>query len=257
MFVENIDCQESAFRKNKPTNLYHYTSIEALCAIINSIDENGELFTLRATHASYLNDMTEGTLLPEVLGQLGAKDVFLQLLPALEGYPFVLSLSQLENDLNMWRCYANEGCGVTLGIDYEKLSEAFPQQLKQCSYIDVEKLLDKYNTHEVKKTIEDKNLIPLAKLLRDIYYYKDPSFQAEQEWRIFERGIPSDFTIQKGTLTPYLPLKIPVAALNSITFGPKCDFERNCFAFARMLKGMVKTEDATRIQFLSSNIPLN
>lgn len=255
--MEECNRFEKTVGHNKPTNLYHYTSIEALNAIINSIDRDGEFFTLRATHASYLNDLTEGALLPETFRQLGVKDFLLQLLPTMEGYPFVLSLSQLENDLNMWRCYANEGCGVTLGIDYEKLSEAFPQQLKQCSYVDAEKLFDKYNTPEVKKAIEDKNLIPLAKLLRDIYYYKHPSFQAEREWRILERWIPDDFTIQKGTLTPYLPLKIPVAALNSITFGPKCDFERNRFAFARMLKGKVKTEDdASRIQFLSSDIPL-
>ena len=254
--MEECDCFEKTVGHNKPTNLYHYTSIEALYAIVNSIDENGEFFILRATHASYLNDLTEGSLLPETFRQLGVKDFLLQLLPAMDGYPFVLSLSQLENDLNMWRSYANEGYGVTLGIDYEKLSEAFPQQLKQCSYIDAEKLFDKYNTPEVKKAIGDKNLIPLAKLLQDIYYYKHPSFVSEQEWRIVEKNFPNGFVHKNGRLTPFYSIKIPLSALSSITFGPKCDFERNCFAFARMLKGKVRTEDSTRIQFLSSDIPL-
>lgn len=58
-------------------NLYHYTSIESLYAILNGINnDNPENVYLKlwATHASFLNDMTEGCILPNVLKRLGAPE---------------------------------------------------------------------------------------------------------------------------------------------------------------------------------------
>lgn len=41
------------------------------------------------------------------------------------GYPFVLSLSELCDDLNMWRCYADQGRGVAIGLDKPILDEEY------------------------------------------------------------------------------------------------------------------------------------
>lgn len=92
--------------------LYHYTSLETLYAIISNIkptSENEAYFTLRATHASFLNDLNEGRLLPEALKEIGINENKLWLSLDRTGYPFVLSLSELCDDLNMWRCYADQG----------------------------------------------------------------------------------------------------------------------------------------------------
>lgn len=58
----------------EPDILYHYTSLDALFSIITNIDyedESNVSFTLRATHASFLNDLNEGRLLSEALRKLG------------------------------------------------------------------------------------------------------------------------------------------------------------------------------------------
>ena len=54
--------------------LYHYTSLETLHAIISEIDNSDShfvYFKLRATNAYYLNDLTEGRLLLSALKKLG------------------------------------------------------------------------------------------------------------------------------------------------------------------------------------------
>ena len=64
----------------EPDILYHYTSLDALFSIITNIDyedESNVSFTLRATHASFLNDLNEGRLLSEALRKLGVSEVML------------------------------------------------------------------------------------------------------------------------------------------------------------------------------------
>lgn len=88
----------------EPDILYHYTSLDALFSIITNIDyedESNVSFTLRATHASFLNDLNEGRLLSEALRKLGVSEVMLWSAEAIQGYPFVLSLSELNDNLNM------------------------------------------------------------------------------------------------------------------------------------------------------------
>ena len=86
-----------------PENLYHYTSIESLLSIINGIDINNEFVKFRSTHIAYLNDMTEGRLLQNALKKNGINEDAIKILEACKGYPFVMSLSENSDDLNMWR----------------------------------------------------------------------------------------------------------------------------------------------------------
>lgn len=102
--------------------LYHYTSIETLYALIKGIEVESEesiRLTLWATHAGFLNDLTEGQLLAKALKKIGAPSGLLDTLIGMLGFPFVISLSELDDDLNMWRCYANQGKGVAIGLDQD------------------------------------------------------------------------------------------------------------------------------------------
>ena len=129
--------------------LYHYTSLETLHAIISEIDNSDShfvYFKLRATNAYYLNDLTEGRLLLSALKKLGANEMLLSMLQTTFGYPFIVSFSEHGDDLNMWRCYASEGNGVAIGLDQIEIESAADYtnncQFDKCEYVSLEELIE-------------------------------------------------------------------------------------------------------------------
>ena len=247
-----------------PETLYHYTSTEALLSILNSIDKNGETFTLRATHGSYLNDLSEGALLPTALHQLGADESVMEILRDLSGYPFVLSFSEEGDDRFMWECYANQGKGATIGIKPDKLNDALPSfsgedyraSLRKCEYTTVDDLVERYRGEGISEILKNENRTPLSRLLQEAYYYKYKDFEDEHEWRIFITSFPNGYRATDNGIVPYRELKIPVSALSSITFGPRCDFERNNFAVFRLLYDKIGLTRLNAIEIKRSPIPL-
>lgn len=250
----------------EPDILYHYTSLDALYAIISNIKSvSGEdaYFTLRATHASFLNDLNEGRLLPEALKELGLSEDILWNAQLIQGYPFVLSLSELRNDLNMWRCYADDGKGVSIGLKKSVLENPYPYpkigELVKCQYITKEKLKQHLKTKGVEELIRTNDFTPLARLIqKGLLTYKDSAFEAEREWRINVLGVESNYRInnEAGLIIPYSEIKLPVTAIKSITIGPKSDYERNKFAVLRFLKTKITSVDLSSIRISSSLIPL-
>ena len=244
---------------NEPSTLYHYTSLETLFAIINNInndDPNNVYFTLRATHASFLNDDTEGKLLPNVLHDLGVTDSSLLILQSLQGYPFVCSLSELDDDLNMWRCYANDGKGVAIGLNYSELKSILNDKLTKIEYASHDELKKRLISGGIKQMLHAEDKLPLSRLLYEALSYKHPSFSAEKEWRIYKYFIENGFRISNGQIIPFLELHISVSAMETILLGPKCEFEKNRFSIYRMLKNKISSTDLNHIKIIKSNIPL-
>lgn len=239
-----------------PNFLYHYTSIEAVLAIIKSLgnkDNEYNNITLRATHVSFLNDLTEGCLLPKALVSCGIPERPISIMLCCSGYPFILSFSELDDDLNMWRCYAQDGKGVSLSFDTNYFSLDAESRLEECAYITPEALKDmllsKVNLEELRQT---GNTLPLGRFLQDACKYKDSSFHAEKEWRIIKSGSIDDFRTSEETIIPYAEIKVPKEALVSIRLGPKCHFDKNAFSLNRLLYkyGM------GHVQIEQSDIPL-
>ena len=99
--------------------IYHYTNINALLSILNGIkvEKNGTpVLTLRATNINYLNDYSEGQLLPRVLDKMGIS------IPEQLGDIYITSFSNSFDSLSMWRGYAKDGEGVALCFDKSLLS---------------------------------------------------------------------------------------------------------------------------------------
>ena len=246
--------------------LYHYTGIETLYAIINNInkeDENCIRFTLRATHAGFLNDLTEGQLLSNALRKLSAEEGLLNSLIGILGYPFVVSLSELEDDLNMWRCYANQGKGVAIGLDKDVIIDAMRHQLwsnvadfNKCQYYTEDELVDYLRSNRIDELLQNPNRKPLGRLLSKALVFKNKSFKAEEEWRIYANYVESDFRVSDNTIIPYYNILLPMEAINSITFGPKCDFTRNSFSTYRMIKATIGEKWAEGIDMKRSSVPL-
>lgn len=246
--------------------LFHYTSVETLYAVIKGIEsENDESirFTLWATHAGFLNDLTEGQLLANALKRLGAPIGLLNNLIGMQGYPFVVSLSELYDDLNMWRCYANQGKGVAIGLDKEVIENAIKHQVwcnaadfGKCDYYSEEELVEYLKQKGVEAKLKDTNLLSLSKLISESLLFKNKSFEAEKEWRIYASSIESDFRVADSLIIPYYKVKMPIEAMTSITFGPKCDYEKNSFSIYRMIKATIGEKYAEDIELKESKIPL-
>lgn len=245
----------------EPDILYHYTSLDALFSIITNIDyedESNVSFTLRATHASFLNDLNEGRLLLEALKEIGINENKLWFSLDRTGYPFVLSLSELCDDLNMWRCYADQGRGVAIGLDKPILDEEYQTyskgKLDICKYVSKDELFDILKEDGSEKIITNKNVLSLDRLIVDkLLVYKDKSFTAEREWRIHVMDTEDKFRVNPNSdlIIPFKELKIPLAALKSITLGPKCEYERNHFSLSRIL-----SKYSQRIKIQKSHVPL-
>lgn len=234
--------------KTEPSVLYHYTSLEALFSIISKVEtirtgetpsEGERHIKLWASHCDFLNDSTEGTLLPNVLKRFKKfKDLDIYALASMSGYPLIISFSELEDDLNMWRSYANDGRGVAIGFNFKKLNEIKEvdcdrRPLCKCEYTTGNSLWEQYKNRDFPEVYE--NLSPLSKELNNMMKYKDSHFASEKEWRFVACDIPNKFRMSKNLIIPYKEISMPLDIIDSITLGPQCDLERNRFSIGRLI----------------------
>ena len=225
--------------------LYHYTSLETLHAIISEIDNSDShfvYFKLRATNAYYLNDLTEGRLLLSALKKLGANEM----------------LSEHGDDLNMWRCYASEGNGVAIGLDQIEIESAADYtnncQFDKCEYVSLEELIEILKKKNIEELLKMEDIKPLAQLIRNMLKYKDKSFVSEAEWRIHDFNIETNFRVSNNLIIPFREIRVPVSAIQTIVIGPKCEYDRNSFSIGRFLKSRLpSTQD---VQIIKSSVPL-
>jgi hypothetical protein len=111
-----------------PKTLYHYTSLEALVAIVRSK-------RLRASNIRFLNDKSESlSLKQDVVAILQKRVVSVEderlvntVLDSINAYPrqslFVTSLSEKSDLLSQWRAYCPSGLGVSIGFSSACLNE--------------------------------------------------------------------------------------------------------------------------------------
>lgn len=252
--------------------IYHYTNASALLGMFKNCSKENPYITMWATHALYLNDPTEYEY-----GKEKCRDI----LPILEenmeipiqnrisimldddyvkemsnvrdflsstrpksihsGTPYVISFSKAEDSLPMWSNYAQNGNGIAIEFDRDKLSQYVV--LKDCIYsiedIDYlelqEDIQEDYNNAilEVEQAsgILDKHLAVLNFLTnfnaKVAAFIKHDGYKYEQEVRC---RVPSAtdilFRESKGLIIPYVEFQIPCDAIRSIYIGPTIDKQR-------------------------------
>lgn len=260
--------------------LYHYTTIEALFYIIEQMhlepdtDETGQkneywVLPLRATHIGFLNDSTEGNLLPRALAGLQVNQDALHGALLQNGKQYVLSFSKKKDDLNMWRSYSDDGYGVMLGFDRDGLEKHVNELYKNdnpmslampvvdCDYVGNEeisvKLIDDKDLAEYQAK---GNMLALSRVLENSLKYKHPCFHDEKETRVIIVGaLQEKYRVSKHSIIPYQELSFPVTLLKEILFGPKADYERNRFSVANMLKNKLGEVHMRHIRFEKSELP--
>ena len=142
--------------------IYHYTNASALLGMFKNCSKENPYITMWATHALYLNDPTEYEygkekcydILPILEEKMGIpvesristmRDMYITEMSKLRdfisstrpnsiqyGTPYLISFSKSEDSLPMWSNYAQNGNGIAIGFNPDKLSEYI--KIKDCKY---------------------------------------------------------------------------------------------------------------------------
>ena len=260
--------------------LHHYTTIEALFSIIEHMclesvfDENGLshdawYVTLRATHIGFLNDTTEGEILPSALARCGVDQKKLTHSLLTNGKSYVLSFSRKYDDLNMWRSYSNDGTGVILSFNRTALTEhiqklychnkplCYAMSVEDCVYNTEDELYSQiFYDEKLKKFQKDGNLLTLSKLLEKFLNYKHPCFLDEAETRVTLIGpLLEKYRIRNNMLVPYQEISFPLTTLECITIGPKQDVDRMQYSIYNLLKIKLGEANIKHLKLAISELP--
>lgn len=212
--------------------LYHYTSKENFLKII----ENKSLF---ATDIRFLNDGMETNMVSKILNELLSEDneieevleqdkfyisEFYESFKGVETY--VVSFSEKSDDLNQWRCYASNATGICIEFNIDKLLDCLNNTKCQENCIHPNFALEKcIYDFEKQKTIirnlilnyknKSKNERSISNLITDLLkcaaYFKDKSFESEDEYRLIVTNVDKaskKTRLGRNAYIPYYEVKI-------------------------------------------------
>lgn len=253
--------KENDNTENNNESLYHYTSIEVLCKLLNGYRENMSTGNMIfwASSIFTMNDPQEMRHGKEVLGKLiPANEIVFgippedrldissvdcdKLLSDFKNSTFIISLSMKSDDLYMWNMYGDRGYGVMIEFDncikVDSIYNTEDYDLEEVCYTDGIKnyplLRDIYNegltkwrsccNNEQSNKYKEDTISKLFKYLCPSI--KSASYEKEEEFRIRINNVPIEsikFRVNNKILIPYIEVPIPVKYLRSITIGPCCD----------------------------------
>lgn len=223
-------------------------------------DLHPKFLKMWATHYAYQNDPTECILFFNEL----RKEVYKKIIDSTEEQkkltdapsPFdniyLISFSEQEDDLTMWRGYGQDGDGISLGFDFSQLPNdqlmrlIAPDDLKNynakneseghvllrseapqpCLYVNPNSF--SIGDQALKRTL--KNLEEEKTDFKDVVQniinaeyaplFKHYKYEAEREWRIIRRGDMPVYQLSSNIFIPHIEIKIAIACLKKIIVGP-------------------------------------
>lgn len=236
--------------------LYHYTSSETLYkmfqySIFTDQETRARYLKMWATHICYLNDETERKLFSDMLikniiqyselqGSSLTEDQRKEIKQLCNTDTFIISLSELQDDLNMWRGYGGNGIGVNIEFDLSHItpyySTSIPNHFKTekvykvhpCTYhkpedCKIEESLVRNIYTYITQTNHNSFMgATLIKQIEDLStIYKHDAYQEEKEWRfIIDKSYPFKYIYSNRIIKPYIEFPIPLEAITAITIGP-------------------------------------
>ena len=279
--------------------IYHYTSLEIFLKMVDCIDtkDKQSTFTFWASNAYCMNDPSEMQIGYDFLRSyingadpiLSEKEKLLSLMPessnnmfnpdsseyflGKENNPFVVSFSNKRDNIPMWSLYGNNGYGVCLGFDEERIkkngkklpdiylqpvayhqndNETATPELKlladticknlQDYCLQIDSINNKDNVITLKKTFL-KRLCPFISA-----YIKVSDYCNEQEVRLMSicdlenSRVHYRFSMAHNVI-PYIEVKIPVDSLGVIILGSNANSQLNKFFVETALKQKGITPD--------------
>lgn len=257
-----------------PQVLYHYTTVESLMKILDTKSNNGNI-NFRASEVRSMNDTEEHIHILSIFKEAMIEYENMKSIPEPEwksshfhefgfdsilkmnGTNFVLSLSECEDDLGMWRAYGNNGDGVAIGLNFERLINTklgYKRKLgiNRCVYDDqvkVKNMIDRALVHGYekmdyagkRKTIE---MSVIEELFRKSPIYKHQAFSLEKEWRVYI-NVPSPFKNEEikyrerdGIPIPYIDFFYEKEIVENIIIGPCVNVDLTNASLRSFLYGM-------------------
>lgn len=304
---EKMKEDRMGIRQIADTCVFHYTNTGTLIGMLKNTSKDNTSMAFWASHISYMNDPQEREYgIKKMWEVLETVEDELLIPPTkritklnrekLDEFIFEkntdknsltnmysISFSKLFDILPMWNMYGQNGNGICLGFDLNKLQIFLkskkmeplygikygigenvdnPQTVKEemkswkeyvkCVY---EKIA--HNTEE-RRIFNDfntaiNNYIALLNFIPG--NIKHPAYKYEDEYRLYCRELDRKvfFRDRNGLLLPYVEVELPVSALKIITIGPTADKNRQVMSVAKLLKE--KDIDINQITFCSSDIP--
>ena len=253
--------------------LYHYTTMDTFISMMEHslFHQNDNLepthLIMWAGHSSFQNDPTECKLYFEGLRKAIENYCLNNSCNLMEEYDklineperglslYFISFSEQEDDLTMWRGYGQNGDGISLGFDFDKLPDDPLMCLRdrdnpdnnnyqldtrliynkdypiKCVYTEPNDI--KIEEDTCRRTIQnlqdedqgkDKEWRDVIQHLIDCQEapkYKHFKYEAEKEHRIVKIGeLPKFRKGKDGFPTPYIEVGIPISCLQQIIIGP-------------------------------------
>lgn len=281
--------------------LYHYTTMDTFYSMMeHSLYPTKNIIPTHimmwAGHYSFQNDPTECKLyftgLEKAIQEYSIKkscnltEVYNDYIssPKNDLGIYFISFSEQEDDLTMWRGYGQNGDGISLGFNFEKLpgpqlmhlcdknnpeanmhyrdprlieSKDYPIQ---CKYTEPNNIqIEDEVYHKVLSILKDKNdewKDVILRLINDkeAPKYKHIKYAAEKEHRIIRiKDMPKFRIGRDGLPIPYIEVGIPLNCLQKIIIGP-C--QASSQAIIRIKKFLwTKGIDTKNIEFVTSEIP--
>ena len=239
---EKRNCLQKENKKETPSSLHHYTSLESVAALFEhpSFQEKEKklYFTFRASNAFCMNDKKEGKLFAEKFftDSVIKKDFQKEIVDIAKEKGEMYCVSFCKSDkmtchsgnIPMWSMYGANGKGAILVFNYKKMKDfLISNKIRLCA-------CDYMKTNELKKCIKEKNKEvrglnseKLHKALLDLheefFTIKDWHWWYENEWRILERNPEPKFAINRNAILSYVEIYIPINCLSNIILGPLVD----------------------------------
>lgn len=239
----------------------HYTSVASFLGMLESCSKKYPYLTMRATHGLFMNDSSEfrygakflEPIIDDIENELMepaeeriagaiANNVLINIqskLGDLLGVPFISSFTYAKENLPMWNMYAENGKGVMIVFDKNKVTtpEAFHVNCRYCancedieSHKDIYKKIyihtKKYFLEGTRKRSEGIMLFTMGLSALLSPTIKHPAFKFEEEFRlaVYNKG-QCMFREKRGVVIPYINNPIPVEAIKAIYIGPNADYE--------------------------------
>lgn len=230
--------------------VYHYTSVQVLFEIVRSR-------RFRLSNVFFMNDYMEVewlfSLADKRMEERKAESFDnLQTFTRERGFDHVFCgcFSRLKDDLSQWRGYADDGRGVCVGVDLERVTQANQKTLLRIEEVEydqdvqrrkVDDILDEFQRELSGRNPRHAGARSFFCLGRLANSSKNPAFCKEQEVRLvlapaqwptrpkwiykdhhlesLPHGI--DFCTRRGRIVPYAEITFPVEAIRRILLGPR------------------------------------
>jgi len=247
--------------------IYHYTNITGLIGIFSGTNNKAGKISIRASSSDYMNDPTERVHCVKVLAEL-FKMIEAQCKYPYALYPFFEQITKNDNEkilrwinqhvnilnhnliacfsenrdtLPMWSRYADDGNGIAIGFDREKLENSIDNSIILNEIVYTNGDIFPTNTVDLMTTVYKKQYPEIDWNTKESIYdmmhgainyfgsiFKNPAYSYEKEVRLVKSISKIQDQIQfreaRGLIVPYIDIEIDSDCVSEIIVGPTKNF---------------------------------